>query len=249
MTMSRRVERANSTSALELAEAGIAGDDPVDAVVAAVVEHAHDAHVAVDVDLELADELLGDGAAAVDGRAAIKAALARPVTHERGDGKTLGDERGGAGGVPQGKPYAGELVAHLQEEDAGDEQSEGGGPAQEQPRHLPEGRGEGGKRVKAQKLESAHRGEAHRGDGDQERHVGLRRSARRRKGARSPAPAATTVPKSSSANRAADHNERDEARLVVEAEIGKTRDLARHGERPKAAMRALCDGSANIQHS
>ena len=54
MTTSSRVLRANCDELVDAAEARIAGDDAVDAIVAAVIEDAHDAHVAVDVDLELA---------------------------------------------------------------------------------------------------------------------------------------------------------------------------------------------------
>ena len=232
---------------IEFAEPRIARHDAVDAVIAAVVEDAHDAHVAVDVDLELADELLGQRAAAVDGRAAIEAPLARPVAHERRNGKTLRDDRGSAGGVPQGEPHARELVPHLHEEDAGDEEGEGGGPPEQQARHLPQRRGEGGERVETQKLEGGNRGKTHGRDGEQERDAPGDDRLRNVK-ERDPQSQKDDCPEIEQANRAADHNQGHEARLIVKAEVGQAR--ARQRQHSEAGMRAFCDrSSGNVQHS
>lgn len=122
-------------------EARVAGDDAVDTVVSAVVEHAHDAHIAVEVDLELADEALGNSAAAVNGGAAEEAALAGPVVHHGADGDTLGHQRNRSGCVPEREPDAGELVSRFEEEQSRDEQCERGGPAEKRARHLADERG------------------------------------------------------------------------------------------------------------
>ncbi len=102
--------RASGDELLQAAEARIAGNDAIDAVVAAIVEDAGDADVAVDVDLELADELLGDGAATVDRRAAIEASLLRPAANEAGDHQTLAQQHEDADDVPGGEPHAREVI-------------------------------------------------------------------------------------------------------------------------------------------
>ena len=120
----------------QAAETRIAGDDAVDAIVSAVIEDAHDADVAVEVDLELLDELFRDGAATVDGSAAEEAPLAGPVVHDRADGEALGDECNRARRIPEREPDAGELVSHFEKEQSRNEQRKRRGPAEENARHM-----------------------------------------------------------------------------------------------------------------
>ncbi len=204
----------------------VAGDDAIDAVVAAVVEHAHDADVAVDVDLELADQLLGDGAAAVNRCAAIETPLLRPAAHEAGDHEALGEDHDDAGGVPGGEPNAREFVAGLEEEHAGEQQREGAGPGEKHTRHLADEGSERRLRVQAEHVEAGNGHDRRHGDGngvvraaDDSRLVDVECGDGEAQQAND-----TDV---AGAHGAADDHHRHQARLVLDAEIGEARHFAR----------------------
>ena len=215
---------------LQAAETRIAGDDAIDAIVAAIVEHAGDADVAVDVDLELADELLRDGAAAVDGGAAIEAALARPMLDEARHDEALAEQHDDAGEVPGGEPDAREVVADLEEEHAGEQHCEGGRPGEQHARHLADERVEPRLRVEAQHVETGDGHDRRHGEGghvarvaDDHRLVDVEEGDGEAEQADDGEVAG--------AHGAADDHHRHEAGLVLDAEVGEARDLMRDGPR------------------
>ena len=116
ITRSTRVWRANSTRFVDGAEFLHPLAACRTALVAAIVEHADDAHVGVALRGERADQRLAITVGADHDRAAVEAALARPAPHQQKQRTAKRDQRAEAEDVEAGEPDARELIACFGEE-------------------------------------------------------------------------------------------------------------------------------------
>ena len=106
------------------------------ALVAAVVEHADDVHVAVALRGQRLDQRIAVGVGADDHGAAVEPALPRPMPHQQEERLAEGDERDQAEHVERAEPDARKLVADLGEERHADREQEHHRPGGGEPEIL-----------------------------------------------------------------------------------------------------------------
>ena len=199
ITRSTRVRRANSTRSSTVPSLGTPAQRRRGAVVAAVVEHADDAHVGVALRGERLDQRLAVRVGADDDGAAVEPALPRPAPHQEEQRAPEREQRQQAEHVEAAEPDARELVAGLGEERHADGDQEHHRPGRGEPQILLLVAAERLHLVDVGDLERQHRQDRDAGDGaevvpveavdrhhvaDIDRKADQRRPARTRSGAR-----------------------------------------------------------------
>ena len=116
ITRSTRVRRANSTRSSTVPSFWRPATRRGRAIVAAVVEHADDAHVGIALRGERLDQRVAALVGADHDGAAVEPALARPVPHQQEQRAPEADQHDQADDVEAAEPDARELVAGLGEE-------------------------------------------------------------------------------------------------------------------------------------
>ena len=113
-----------------------AGPAAVRAIVAAIVEHTDDAHVAVALRGERADQASPRCIGADDDGAAVEPALSRPVPHQQEQRAPEREQRHEAEDVKAAEPHAREMIAGLGEERHADRDQEDHRPGRGEPEIL-----------------------------------------------------------------------------------------------------------------
>ena len=116
ITRSTRVWRANSTRSSTVPSLGTPSQVGAAALVAAVVEHADDAHVGIALRGKRPDQRFAVASGADHDGAAVEPALPRPAPHQQEQRAPERDQRDQAEHVEAAEPDARELIAGLGEE-------------------------------------------------------------------------------------------------------------------------------------
>jgi hypothetical protein len=136
------------------------------AVVIAVVEDAADAQAGVALRLQRLDQFLAGRPAADDRHAALKPAHPGEAQHDERDRQAFGEQQHEPDGIEGGEPDARDLVADLEEEEAGQRQQEQHRPAGSEPYRHGDEVAQRAEMIEVQRLEDGEPADRHQRHGD-----------------------------------------------------------------------------------